>query len=187
MGFGSAVQHAAFVLSDYLEHYCYDSIKDKYVLELGTGPGLVSITASLLGAQRVLATDGDVKLLQLTERNISENVRDLFERGVISTKQLLWGETTHYDQISPPVDVLLGADIIACPYEHDFENLVQTIRALTDERSLVLLSYRRRSFKEDACFEMLKQFFHVKMIDQAHVHADFRESDICIFELQRLE
>jgi len=47
----------AFVLSDFLSR---DQVlfQGKRVVELGTGPGLVAIAASILGASEVVATDG---------------------------------------------------------------------------------------------------------------------------------
>eukprot|EP00698_Gefionella_okellyi_P003218 TRINITY_DN13004_c0_g1_i1.p1 TRINITY_DN13004_c0_g1~~TRINITY_DN13004_c0_g1_i1.p1 ORF type:complete len:247 (-),score=37.51 TRINITY_DN13004_c0_g1_i1:48-767(-) len=187
LGFGAAVQDAAFVLSYYLYEHCPHLLQGKHVVELGTGPGLVSIIAALLGARRVVATDGDAELLQsLTQRNMELNAKQHVDAGVLSTAQLLWGVPEQYDRAQQlPVDVLLGADIVACPYVHDFENLVQTFDALSGPETVILLSYRRRSGKEDWCFEMLKERFVVEEAPVQMLHKDFWERNISVFRLRK--
>ena len=57
------------------------------VLELGAGTGFLSILAAKLGAEKVLATDGDWRVCSILRENIQEN--DVGQ--VVSVGRLLWG------------------------------------------------------------------------------------------------
>lgn len=69
---GLTIWTCSQVLSGFLldnPHY----VKDQNVLELGAGVGLASIVAHHLGADRVLSTDGDVRVLENLRHNIQNN------------------------------------------------------------------------------------------------------------------
>lgn len=56
-GCGGIAWPAGEVLSNYLVHKGSDYLKDRCVLELGSGTGLVGLVAAKLGASRVIITD----------------------------------------------------------------------------------------------------------------------------------
>lgn len=91
-------------------------IRNKTVLELGAGTGLLSILcAKHLEASRVVATDGDEGVVEALNTNLFVNGLEGTES--IGTSQLLWGrtlpETVHeYDNATHSYDVVLGADIV---------------------------------------------------------------------------
>ena len=101
---GSAVWGGGVVLSRFMETGLGDGYwEGKRVLELGTGTGLGSITASKLGAARVLATDRDPKVLELAVRNAKAN------GASIGTAMLDWG--TNAPLLEDGWDVVIGADL----------------------------------------------------------------------------
>jgi predicted nicotinamide N-methyase len=68
---------ALWTCSQVLTGYLLDNphfVKDKSVLELGSGLGLVSLVSHCLGADRVLATDGDVDVLANLRYNVRTNM-----------------------------------------------------------------------------------------------------------------
>lgn len=71
------------------------------VLDLGTGTGIVGITAACMGA-RVLLTDLP-QLLPLTALNIHANAAAIREGGGDAvTAPLVWGDLAYFDSASPP-------------------------------------------------------------------------------------
>jgi Lysine methyltransferase len=74
-------------------------LQNQNVVELGCGTGLVSLTAALLGAARVVATDGNPNVVALAQRNIQTNRDKLLHSSQllsssscdISARQLSWG------------------------------------------------------------------------------------------------
>ena len=86
---GAAVYDAAYVLAEYLERHP-ELVNGNRVLELGAGPGLVGIVAGLLGAEKVIVTDGDETVVELAQRNIDDVEKKVDFAGSVSAKRLLW-------------------------------------------------------------------------------------------------
>ncbi|KIW02146.1 uncharacterized protein PV09_06631 [Verruconis gallopava] len=108
---GRRTWEAALHLSRYLVEG-KKIVKDKHVLELGAGTGLVSILcARWLGAKHVTATDGDDSVVEDMQKNIFLN--GLEGDNSIYAKSLKWGHVFEEDEAgqSPYFDVVLGADI----------------------------------------------------------------------------
>jgi SAM-dependent methyltransferase len=76
------------------------------VMELGCGTGLVSLAAASLGATRVLATDGNLAVVQLAASNIERNHVTDRVRAV----HLPWGLLAAMDY-SETADLVLGSDL----------------------------------------------------------------------------
>lgn len=93
---------ANFVLSS------TSSIKEKTILELGTGTGLVSISAAVGGAKKVIATDYEPLALKLTDYAAHH-----FHN--ISTMETQLLDMCDYDQALPDCDILLAADVMYEP------------------------------------------------------------------------
>jgi SAM-dependent methyltransferase len=94
-------------LLDQISKYDSNFLKNKTVLELGTGTGLASIAASKLGAKYVVATDGNEEVVSIATKNLQLN-------GVDDTKgeckKLLWNfidAADYYDA----ADIVIGSDL----------------------------------------------------------------------------
>lgn len=86
IGFGASVYNGAIVMAFYLERN-KSEIKST-VIELGCGPGLISLVASLYHKSVfVLATDGDSITVDLVRENIQQN-KLLNQR--IQAQKLYW-------------------------------------------------------------------------------------------------
>lgn len=117
---GLRTWEAALAMSEYLMTKDGRAlIRNKKVLELGAGTGLLSILcAKYLEAGRVVATDGDEGVVEALNTNVFLNGLEGLES--MDTSQLLWGrtlpETVHErDDATHSYDVVLGADIVRSP------------------------------------------------------------------------
>lgn len=102
--------------------------KDKTVLELGCGTGLASIATAKFGASSVLATDSNLEVLDLAQRNIERNFNNqhfsnnnnlndnlndnnnINNSIRIKTVPLQWGlmDAIEYENFA---DIIIGSDL----------------------------------------------------------------------------
>ncbi|MDR2661233.1 MAG: 50S ribosomal protein L11 methyltransferase [Lactobacillaceae bacterium] len=70
MSFGSGTHQSTRLSATALND---QNVKNKKVLDIGTGSGVLAISASLLGAQNVIATDIDENSIKIAKSNAKEN------------------------------------------------------------------------------------------------------------------
>ncbi|CAH1243565.1 METTL21A [Branchiostoma lanceolatum] len=158
VGEGATVWESGETMSKYLEQSGLD-LEDKEVLELGSGTGLVSIVASLMGA-KVTATDlGDV--LCCTKGNIPRNTEDKVKhRPVI--RRLEWGSDDLHGFI-PQYDYVLGADIVYI--KRTFPELMRTIMHVCGPQTTLILANKFRWYTDGEFYEkVLSKKFDVEEI-----------------------
>ncbi|CAK4091009.1 unnamed protein product, partial [Aphanomyces euteiches] len=134
----------------------------------------------------VLATDGDDQVVDLAQFNINAN-------GVASTchaAKHLWSSLrycmhrgTDMDSLGD-VDVVLGADIIACPYEGAYDDLLASLRHFVRGATVALIAYKRRHSSEVKFFHKLKRDFEWTTIPHDEYHEDFRHLDIDLLSIR---
>jgi predicted nicotinamide N-methyase len=172
----------------------------KRVIELGCGPGLVGITCGLLGARDTYVTDGDPASVNLTQRNIQANNLSL---DCCKAEKYLWYAlycihlmqhnntvVIRGDTMSPlvkeaPFDIILGADIVACPYASAFDALLEAFLTLSDTKTTILLAYKRRHGMESDFFSKMETFFTLIEVPRDQIHGDFKDSDIFLYKAKR--
>ncbi|XP_031568402.1 protein N-lysine methyltransferase METTL21A-like [Actinia tenebrosa] len=167
-GVAAVVWDAALVLSQYLESKG-NWIKDKKVIELGAGTGLVGMVAAILGGD-VVVTDRKAAL-NYTKTNVKNNLKILSDTSLKVTA-LDWGQDTSI--FSAPYDIILGADIVYI--EETFPNLLKTLTDLSGNESVILLSCRIRYKRDNDFIRLLKTKFNVKKISHD------RNVDIKVYE-----
>ncbi|ETI48961.1 hypothetical protein F441_07077 [Phytophthora nicotianae CJ01A1] len=183
LGFGASVYDAAIALSLYLAAHP-DLVKGKRVVELGCGPGLVGVVAAHLQPKSIVVTDGDPASVALTQHNIEVNE---LSKEICTADKYLWGDMEHHLVRGHNYDVILGADIVACPYASAFEALMTSLQAMAGPETLVLLAYKKRQNSEEQFFESFEKMFEIEQIDRLELHPDFQEgSDMVLFKA-RLE
>jgi len=197
LGFGTAVQHGAILLAEYIVQHP-ELVRGQRCVELGTGPGLVGIVAAAVaGARSVACTDGDQELLAtLVNQNMVKNFGPPGEdgrwlEGRLWHQPLLWGQDEHHQRVPVPVDVILAADIVACVYTDSFRDLIATIVYLFDRGGArhMLLSYRQRHHSEKLFFERLtRKGFVLKECPSVSRHGvNQTELRITIFHITKPE
>ncbi|NXN68556.1 MT21A methyltransferase, partial [Himantopus himantopus] len=200
LGVAAVVWDAAVVLCAYLEIGGID-LRDRSVIELGAGTGLLGIVATLLGkgffffkkkqfttvtsiiclrhtlfhlGARVTITDR-AAALEFLESNVQANLpSELRPRAVV--KELTWGKDLGN---FPPgaFDFVLGADIVYL--EETFAELLQTLEHLCSEQTVILLSCRIRYERDHKFLKMLRGRFSVY-----EVYYD-SSKDVHIYKAQR--
>ncbi|NWU75572.1 MT21A methyltransferase, partial [Onychorhynchus coronatus] len=187
LGVAAVVWDAAVVLCAYLEMEGID-LRDRSVIELGAGTGLLGIVATLLGksffvcsfktlnncSARVTMTDREAAL-EFLEANVQANLpSELRPRAVV--KELTWGKDL--DNFPPGAfDFVLGADIVYL--EETFAELLQTLEHLCTEQTVILLACRIRYERDHKFLKMLRDRFSVY-----EVHYD-SSKDVHIYKAQR--
>ncbi|NXM24600.1 MT21A methyltransferase, partial [Oxyruncus cristatus] len=192
LGVAAVVWDAAVVLCAYLEMEGID-LRDRSVIELGAGTGLLGIVATLLGellmfnkgsaqlralhsacCARVTMTDREAAL-EFLESNVQANLpAELRPRAVV--KELTWGKDL--DNFPPGAfDFVLGADIVYL--EETFAELLQTLEHLCTEQTVILLACRIRYERDHKFLKMLRDRFSVY-----EVHYD-SSKDVHIYRAQR--
>ncbi|NWH92653.1 MT21A methyltransferase, partial [Aegithalos caudatus] len=187
LGVAAVVWDAAVVLCAYLEMEGID-LRDRSVIELGAGTGLLGIVVTLLATKEpagvgalhsrcrahVTITDREAAL-EFLESNVQANLPpELRPRAVV--KELTWGKDL--DNFPPGAfDFVLGADIVYL--EETFVELLQTLEHLCSERTVILLSCRIRYERDLKFLKMLRERFSV-----SEVHYD-SSKDVHIYKAQR--
>ncbi|NWR89033.1 MT21A methyltransferase, partial [Furnarius figulus] len=187
LGVAAVVWDAAVVLCAYLEMAGID-LRDRAVIELGAGTGLLGIVATLLGTKepaglrvlhstccaRVTMTDREAAL-EFLESNVQANLpSELRPRAVV--KELTWGKDL--DNFPPGAfDFVLGADIVYL--EETFAELLQTLEHLCSDQTVILLACRIRYERDQKFLKMLRDRFLVY-----EVHYD-SSKDVHIYKAQR--
>ncbi|KAJ8522958.1 hypothetical protein ONZ45_g510 [Pleurotus djamor] len=123
-GCGGITWPAGQVLAEYLVHKGTDAIKNKHIIELGSGTGLVGLVAGKLGARTVHITD-QIPLLDIMHRNVQLN--NLSENVHVS--ELDWALPVSDALSTPSPDLILAADCVY--FEPAFPLLVNTLVNLT--------------------------------------------------------
>lgn len=141
-------------------------IKDKNILELGSGSGLPSIITSLNQAKMIIATDyPDPEVLNNIQFNIKENIKN---HQNIKVEGYLWGSNpenllNHIN--NDQFDLILMADLIFNHTEH--KKMLKTASELLkkDGQILVFFSHHRPQFvQRDLKFlELAKNDFGFKI------------------------
>lgn len=109
--YGAVLWPSARLVSEHLlKTFSTKELEEMEILELGTGTGLVSLSAALGGAKNVHATDYNPLTLQLLETAIKVNG---VSPGVIKTS--LFDCKAHDTQALPLCDLLLVADLLYEP------------------------------------------------------------------------
>uniref|UniRef100_A0A8D0Y8T6 Protein-lysine methyltransferase METTL21C n=1 Tax=Sus scrofa TaxID=9823 RepID=A0A8D0Y8T6_PIG len=172
--YGAVVWPAAMALCQYLEEHAEElNFQDAKILEIGAGPGLVSIVASILGAQ-VTATDlpdvlGNLQFNLL--RNTLHRAAHLPE-----VKELAWGEglEDNFPKASLSYDYVLASDVV---YHHYFLDKLLTTMAYLCQPGTVLLWANKFRFSTD--YEFLEKF---KQVFDTTLLAEFPESSVKVFK-----
>eukprot|EP00890_Picochlorum_soloecismus_P004168 jgi/Picsp_1/4752/NSC_02120-R1_methyltransferase-like protein 22-like len=147
---GLAVWNGAYLMMEYLMSN-ETLVKDKHVLELGAGTGLVCLVCHDLGARRVVLTDCCQQVLANSKRNI-RHVSD-----VVDVLKLDWNCEL------PAIDIIFRADILVATdpiYDND----------LTESFMKTCLNLMIQSSSSDVCLYIALEKRMVFTMQQLKAH-----------------
>ncbi|RLN99031.1 hypothetical protein DYB28_006384 [Aphanomyces astaci] len=170
-------------------HHAMDHGRDKRPTRIAlahSATGISALSEESRGASHVLATDGDANVVALAQHNIDTNTPpEATSTFSCHAAKHFWGEDL--DTLGA-FDVVLGADIIACPYEVAYDALLLSLRhLLASPSTMALVAYKQRHGSEAKFFFKLKKEFDVAVVPKGDYHADFRGEGIDILRLSRKE
>ncbi|KAL3640462.1 hypothetical protein CASFOL_015430 [Castilleja foliolosa] len=138
------------------------------LLELGSGTGLVGISAAALLGASVTVTDLPNVLPNL-KYNVAANAAVVeLHGGAVEVTELSWGDERQMEAIAGggDYDVMLGSDVVY--HEHLYEQLIQTLRYFllgpSEKKIVFLMAHIKRWKKECAFFKKAKKLFDVEVI-----------------------
>ncbi|XP_072267826.1 protein-lysine methyltransferase METTL21C [Pyxicephalus adspersus] len=149
------------------------NLRNKKVLEIGSGTGLVSIVACILGAH-VTATDLPDVLGNL-RFNLSRNTRGRVLQ-MPEVKELVWGQDLdlNYPKITCVYDYILAADVV---YHHTcLDELLETMKHLCRPGTQLIWANK---FRFNTDLEFLAKF---NKTFQTEVLAEFPDCEVKIFK-----
>ncbi|KAG7357216.1 lysine methyltransferase [Nitzschia inconspicua] len=79
-GTGATVWPAALVMMKYMERHAETLVKGRRVVDLGSGTGVTSVAAAILGAAFVACTDGEESVVQLERDNVRHAAGEINQR-----------------------------------------------------------------------------------------------------------
>ncbi|WWC72379.1 uncharacterized protein I206_106341 [Kwoniella pini CBS 10737] len=168
-GCGGIAWPAGEVLSRYIayRHQINPSyLRNKKILELGSGTGLVGIVAGMLEpSAEVWATDQSI-LLDLMEVNAELNLpTSTTQRRNVHIAEYNWGEQVPSTIPIENIDVVLAADCVY--FEPAFPLLVKTLCDLAPigKEIEILFCWKKRRKADKRFFIMLKKYFNQYIIE----------------------
>ncbi|KAF5333328.1 hypothetical protein D9611_002251 [Ephemerocybe angulata] len=149
-GCGGIAWPAGQILATYLIQQGSGYLKNKNVVELGAGTGLVGLVAGQLPDAKIWITDQE-PLLPIMQKNVTIN--NLTSNVFVA--KLDWGVPV--PSTIPKPDIILAADCVY--FEPAFPLLVQTLDELADKDTEILFCYKKRRKADKRFFGILKKKF----------------------------
>lgn len=151
---------------------CASDKKPIRILELGSGTGVVGITAAAILGGEVTVTDLP-HVLPNMEYNVELNKEVIVARGgEVRVARLSWGEVGDMEVIGRDYDLVIGSDVVY--HDNLYEPLIQTLKYLLlgsgegekDKESVFLMGHLRRWKKESSFFKKVKKMFRVEVVHE---------------------
>ncbi|KAK8963843.1 hypothetical protein KSP40_PGU007923 [Platanthera guangdongensis] len=138
------------------------------ILELGSGTGLVGISAAAVLGAHVTLTDLPHVLPNIRFNAIANAEVAASRGGTLAVRQLRWGAIEDCAEIGtlPAFHAVIASDVVY--YDHLIKPLIETLRFFVKGEVAFLMAHLRRWKKRDAVFFRIAR----KLFDVATVHAD---------------
>ena len=136
--------------------------------------GKISISGSKNATLPILAASILAKQVILKNIPLVKDIFtmvDLLDFIGLKTKILKWGSTCPKD--GENVGLIIGSEIVACPYAEALPKLVQTLSDLMSGGARAIISYKPRLKSEDIFFDLAKEKFNIEWIGRSKIHRDF--------------
>lgn len=140
--FGTGDHPTTAMCAALMEHY---GCRNKVVLDVGTGSGILAIGAALLGAQSVLAVDIDPEAVRVAKENVERNA--LWHAVTVREGDLLEGVTETADMVVANLFAEVIIRLSGSVRDHLFEGgIFLSTGILTEKRKEVEEALKRNGF-----------------------------------------
>jgi predicted nicotinamide N-methyase len=178
-GTGLNVWDGAMLLARYIEKVP-NIVKNKRVIELGSGCGVVGIAAAISGCKEVVMTDLSYALPLMRENVESNEAAWKDKEVVVSCKECDWFQTPPADELlsgdNNKADVLLVADCVWL--SSLIAPLLQTLKLYANDSTEVFITYQQRGKEaHDMFLEGIHELFDVVDVDTLKA-ADLEKPDV---------
>ncbi|THZ83252.1 hypothetical protein D6C84_05100 [Aureobasidium pullulans] len=158
-GCGGMLWPAGMVMGKYLMRQDRNTFKDKSIVELGAGGGLVGLAVALkFQPDQPLQITDQIPMFALMERNIALN--DLQDRVKPSIYD--WGEAVP-EGIPQHPDIILAAECVY--FEPAFPLLQQTMKDLIGPNTVCYFCFKKRRRADMNFVKVMKKMFVVEPIE----------------------
>lgn len=183
---------SALVLLKYLENvteFPYPEFwKDKKVIDIGSGTGVIGIAVALLSTgiagTHVTLTDR-APLLDLMRDNAYK--LNNISSSRLAVKELEWGSDLPKAEGTPEsFDVILLSDVITKAYREAYPGLIKSLHDLSHPETRIILAYELRDAADRQFFDLLLESgFSLNKVGEDKLDPDYTAEDIGIFEIRR--
>eukprot|EP01117_Protostelium_nocturnum_P017494 TRINITY_DN7120_c0_g1_i1.p1 TRINITY_DN7120_c0_g1~~TRINITY_DN7120_c0_g1_i1.p1 ORF type:complete len:285 (-),score=101.37 TRINITY_DN7120_c0_g1_i1:122-976(-) len=186
---GNAIWDSSLVLAKYLEKKNRSEpnfLRDKTLVELGSGCGISGIAACLLGAI-VTLTDMQ-EILNILEKNIVSNgIREkVGGHDRCKVKELTWGETPIENFGGETFDFILGADVIY--HKRAVIPFLQSAHSLSNSNTIFYLAFESHDLDATKAFwKNVEDYFSYKRIKADQLDSFYSHENITVLHLTRKE
>ena len=146
-------------------------IKNKMVLDLSSGNGVVALICAALDAKQVVATECKT-CMKILEKNIEFNIEDdsnWLTTDKICVKECNWGEKIIDEAIiNVEYDLIILSDLVFIAVRDSImDEFINTIlQIVKSPKTKMLLIYEERILEgEEEFLNILKRYFTLKMIE----------------------
>ncbi|KAG9529491.1 S-adenosyl-L-methionine-dependent methyltransferase, partial [Aureobasidium melanogenum] len=158
-GCGGMLWPAGMVMAKYLIRQDKDLFKDKTVVELGAGGGLVGLAVALgFQLDHPLHLTDQIPMLALMQRNIAlNNLQDQVKASIYD-----WGESVP-EGIPQHPDIILAAECVY--FEPAFPLLQQTMKDLIGPNTICYFCFKKRRRADMNFVKVMKKMFTVEPVE----------------------
>lgn len=152
-------------------------IHEHLCIRYGVGCCAISSLCTHAGAESIVLTD---KTTGPAEVNLVANKHNLAGKN-ITVVEFEWG--TDPSHLKPPFDIILAADVIYI--EDTFPLLLQSLAELSDLKTVILISCKRRYERDDRFFDLLRKSgkFSYRVLWSWPKESKQPENDVKVYEV----
>ncbi|KAF2840588.1 hypothetical protein M501DRAFT_1014600 [Patellaria atrata CBS 101060] len=178
-GCGGQLWPAGMVLSKYLLRQSNETFKNRSIVELGAGGGLVGLSLALkIKADGSIFITDQKPMYELMEKNISLNSLDDNVKAAIYD----WGSPVP-PSIPQHPDIVLAADCVY--FEPAFPLLQQTLNDLIGSNTVCYFCFKKRRRADLHFIKVARKMFKVKEIANDPDKPVYSRENIYLYELRK--
>lgn len=180
-GVGGKIWKSAVVLSSFIKNNkeYSDLFRNKVVLELGAGTGVVGIVASLLNIKKVIISDRDQGTLEVIMKNIQLN-KEKIPLRLIEVVPLEWGNKEHFLSITEKVDLIIGSDLLYSLFM--VESLITTVEYFAHKDLILVLAFAKRGEEVDLFYKKIGETWELNFLPDDQLTEKFYGISIVILK-----